>query len=771
MHGDVNDRQGQSSEPEDIFVELFAQVFGLEKVQALAHDFPVEDIYGNGRYIDYAIRTADYRVAFEVDGLTWHLPSAIPVAKYEDDLLRQNSLIHDGWRVYRWTERELRHEPEKVKEQLALFLESIPGLLSFDDFLPKQRGEVFELHAHQADALDALDQMRATGKTIALLTHAQGAGKTVVAICDAMRLGGRTLFLVHRRELVTQAYDEFKKRWPEASAGLYLGDVRDSDAYNIAGSIQSVAEHLKDFDPGAFRYLVIDEAHHAAAPTYKKVLAYFEPKFVLGLTATPERADGQSVLDIFCDYAHRLSLREAIERGALVPIRCVRVKTNVDLSRVRYNHVQYNRRDIERAIFIPPRDRLIVETYQKHVAGRKAVVFCVNVRHGEALAQLFRREGVPARSVSGRMPKTERGDYLEMFHAGDLRVLCACDILNEGWDCPDVEVLMMARPTLSKVIYLQQLGRGTRTAPGKECLVVFDFVDNATRYNHALNLNRVVGEKNYRPGGLLLAPAHLRQAEEDAVANGQAPTAVLDISLWAKDYEEIDLFNWQEAVVGMVSIYELEAELGTSEGNVRNAVERGTITPDHTLALGDRVYHYFKQDRLEEIRETLRIPKLADDDVKERFLAYATEMDMTTSYKPVMLLALLDSVDGRGQAKIVDVVLKFRHFYERRQAAGLPVERPKAVMSRVATLAESDVQRLVLSMPFEKFERRRYMEYARDLAYLRFVPRLWRQLNEHDLVLIRSACGTATAGYYERLRQEQGFGDTNASAAKPPLSG
>ena len=408
----INERQGLASAPEDAFVELFAQVFGLEKVQLLVHEYAIEDIYGAGRSIDYALRAADEKIAFEIDGLTWHHPGAITVDKFEDDLLRQNSLVHQGWRVFRWTDRELLHEPERVKDQLALFLESIPGLLSFDEFLPKQTGEVVELRQHQKDALDSLEQMRADRKTIALLTHAQGAGKTVVAISDARRLGGRTLFVAHRRELVTQAYDSLRDLWPEATAGLFMGDVRDYEEHNIAASIQSIADRLEDFPPTAFKYLIVDEAHHATAPSYKRLLGYFRPDFVLGLTATPDRADGQSILEIFRDCAHRLTLREAVERGELAPIRAFRVLTNVDLSRIRFNQIQYTRKDLEEAVIVPPRDRLIVDTYLNHVPGRKAVAFCVNVRHGEDLAELFRRSGVAARSVSGRMARADREKYL-----------------------------------------------------------------------------------------------------------------------------------------------------------------------------------------------------------------------------------------------------------------------------------------------------------------------------------------------------------------------
>jgi hypothetical protein len=268
---DNHPREALASSPEDIFVELFAQVFGVANVQLLIHEYPVEDIYGNGRSIDYALRTSDERIAFEIDGLTWHFPGTITIEKYEDDLLRQNSLIHEGWRVFRWTDRELSREPERVKEQLALFLERIPGLLSFDDFLPKQNGAVFELREHQIAALASLKQMRADRKTIALLIHAQGAGKTIAAISDAKLVGGRTLFLAHSVELVNQAYAKFRELWPEASTGRYMGEVRDFEEFNIAGSVQSVSQHLNDFSPTAFKYLIIDEAHHSTADTYKKI--------------------------------------------------------------------------------------------------------------------------------------------------------------------------------------------------------------------------------------------------------------------------------------------------------------------------------------------------------------------------------------------------------------------------------------------------------------------------------------------------------------------
>src|SRR5262245_33838138 len=208
---DNRDRGATSTAPEDLFTELFTQVFGPEKVLFLSPQHPVTDIYGASRFVDLALRARGEKISFEIDGLPWHIPDVVPAEKYEDDLLRQNSLIHQGWRVYRWTDRQVAHEPERVKEQLTLFLERLAGFLPFDDFLPRQAGEVLELREHQEAALLALERMRTEGKTIALLEHATGAGKTVTAIADARRLGGRTLWLVHRRDLVAQTQGAFQE--------------------------------------------------------------------------------------------------------------------------------------------------------------------------------------------------------------------------------------------------------------------------------------------------------------------------------------------------------------------------------------------------------------------------------------------------------------------------------------------------------------------------------------------------------------------------------
>jgi superfamily II DNA or RNA helicase len=746
------ERQQTSTKPQDLFAELFAQVFGLEKTQLLVPEHLVQDIYGGSRFIDFALQTSAEKVAFEIDGLLWHVPDAERIEKYEDDLLRQNSLIHHGWRVFRWTDRQISAESEQIKEQLLLFLERIPGLLEFDDFLPKQRGSLLELREHQEEALLALEDLRRNGNTIALLPHATGTGKTVTAISDAKGFGARTLFIVHTKDLVNQTTNQFRDIWPEVDCGRFLDVVHDTEEHVIVGTVQSISRNLVKFRPDEFGYLIVDEAHHATADSYQQILKYFKPQFTLGLTATPDRADGQSVLEVFRNAAHRLDLRQAVELGELVPIRCVRVETNVDLTKVRFNEVQYNRRDIEEAILVPSRDQLIVDTYLEHVLNRKAVVFCVNIRHGASLATLFQAHDIPTRSVSGRMSNADRKKALAEFAAGTVRVLCACDLLNEGWDCPDVEVLFMARPTLSKVIYLQQLGRGTRKSPGKESLIVFDLVDNATKYNASLSLHRILGEKKYRRGGLVLGNAEALRAEQDALDHGTLPIQSLPVSLWATDFREIDVFSWQESIKGLISSSDLETELATTEGRIRDAVKRGLLTPDHELPLGQRSYYYFRRDRIEEIRVQLDIPRVDDETIRELFLNFVQRMDMAASYKPVMLKAILAAVDEAGRVAVDEAAQRFLEFYVDRQRSMLMVERENSRMANPENLQMEDAREIMLSMPFRKFEQRKFLMHDKqNLAFIKFAPTLWRQLAAEDLLKICRTCDEAIQSYYEKL--------------------
>jgi len=750
----MNERTAQpsslpSTQPEDDFISLFAEVFGLEKTQLLVQEFPVLDLEGGARFIDFALRAGNKKFAFEVDGPTHYQPPAFDRNKYEDDLMRQNSLIHQGWQVYRWTDHELDQHRERVKEQLALFLERAPGLLDMDDFLPKQRAckADFNLRTHQSEALAWLDSIRAEDTTIALLGHATGSGKTFTAIEDARRIGSPVLYVAHTKNLIRQTERAVAEQWPEVSTGIIRGGRFEPEATFVLATVQSLCSRLNDIDPTRYRYLIIDEAHHAAADSYQQVLAYFRPVFTLGLTATPERPDGKPILDIFRDTAHRLSLKEAIERGELVPIRCVRVKTNVDLSRVRFNEIQYHRKDLEEAITIPARDELIVQTYLEHVHGRKAVTFAVNVRHGEALAERYRAQGVPARAVSGRMPSKERDAVLDAFARGELHMLCACDLLNEGWDCPDIEVLLMARPTLSKIIYLQQLGRGTRKAQGKDCLLVFDFVDNAGRYNQSWNVHRATGNRQYRPGGFVAAPKD--RIEEEALTGPQDPL-ILNLGLWAEHYEEIDVFDWQSTVKDMLPVAELERQLAASEGYLRNKVLQGELEPDHDLALGRRRYFYFAKERKQAIADQFGLKPVTAANIRERFFAFCEDMDMSASYKPVLLLALLDTVDDDGKASFSELTLAFRDFYLERFNCGLPAEKGKLRMRRVKELTESEIQRLILEMPFKKYAQRGFVDYARDLAQVRIVPTLWKRLDTNDRKWLREIAETRITEYFGR---------------------
>lgn len=745
---------------EDLFIRLFSDTFGAEKTGYLYSQYPFYDIYQNNRYADFVLENGISRIAIEIDDDATHNKALVSQQKYWDDMLKQNSMVHMGWDVYRWTVRQMQRQEDTVKDELRVFLGTDPRFREIDDYLPTQlgrslAGEKLELREYQLQALDALKAMREQKETIALLYQATGTGKTVTAVLDAKAVGGRTLFVAHTMELVNQAFETFRRLWPEVSAGKFSEGIHDTESQVICGSIQSIALNLELFRDDAFDYLIIDEAHHASADTYQKVLSYFKPKFTLGLTATPERTDDINILEIFKNTAHKLDIQTAVEIGALVPVRCIRIRTNIDMTKVRFNSVQYNIRELDSVICVTERNRLIVSTWLDFVKDKRTVVFCASVKHAELIADLFKEAGVTAAAVQGSMKTSDRKEVLAKFALGELKVLCACDLLNEGWDCPETEVLFMARPTMSKVLYTQQLGRGMRTAPGKDHLMVFDFVDNAGQYNAPYSLHRLMHVSEYRPGQTVIGRAGQREADEELYRRGDKPEAVIDYPVDALDYESVNIFNWQEEAAGMISQMEFVRRVDVQSETIEKYIREGKLIPDLIVPMSDsRKFCYFKEETLLAAAEEYGWQLIDDSNRKDQFLQMVRDMTMSYSYKPVLLKAFFTHADKDGRAAISDLTAYFRAYYEGRQERGEVVENSRSLFCR-ETYTDKEIERLILRMPFKRFEDMDMMHHSRTLGIVEMDKTIWKKMTDAEKDEILKICDESLERYYSRNLKNQ----------------
>ena len=712
-------------------MQLFCEAFGPEKTENLQVQYLCVDIYGRHRYIDFALESPESKIAIEIDGETYHNPSKVSENKYADDLLKQNSLIYDNWKVYRWIYSQLEKQPEKVKDELITFLGTSPMFKAFEADLPVQMGQTIELRDYQQEATKNLQKMREDGKTIALLYHSTGVGKTITAATDAKAVGGRTLFLVNALKLASQAQETCAKVWPEATLGEYTGSQKDMTQTVIFATVQSISKDLEKFSPTDFDYLIVDECHHAAANTYQKIFTYFHPKFILGLTATQERSDGEDMLELFQNVAHKMDLKTAVERGVLVPIRCIRVKTNIDLTDVRINGIKYNSQDLESKLFIPERNQLIVDTYLKYVNGKKTVIFCASVDHAAEIAMLLRDNGVKAEAVSGRDRVEVREKILKDYETG----------------------LFMARPTMSKTIYLQQLGRGTRRCPGKEDLLVVDFVDNANMFNMPYSLHRVLDIAKYQPMAYVLAPENKRKLDQDMLFQGEKPEAWLDVPIDVSDYEIIDLFNWQNSVKDMISQIEFVRMVDVQSETVERYIKDGKVKPDLSIPFGDkRMFHYFREESIRNIAKQYGWDLITPQNMADKFMKFIETMDMSYSYKPVLLKAIYEYMDTSGRVALSDVVDYFIDFYEDRKAHGMIAEKSTSIYQK-GGYTRKDVEKNILSNPFKRFEDMRFLMRCKDVETIEVNPIIFRKLTREDWLHIVDVCDKSLEKYYLRLKK------------------
>lgn len=344
----------------------------------------------------------------------------------------------------------------------------------------------------QQQALKEMAAMRSSGSTRYAVIAATGVGKTMLSAFDVGNVGARrVLFLAHRRHILEQAARDYARVLGDQSRQILL-QGRDSaselygDALQVFAMVWTLGNEnlLKRLPPNYFDYIVVDEFHHAAADTYRRVLDHFEPLYLLGMTATPERTDGQDVLEV-CDrnIAYEVRLLEAVDRGWLAPFQYYALYDPVDYSQLRWTGVGYDEAQLEEHLSRDTRADLIVTNlhrYQPSHETRKTIAFCSNVGHARWMAIAFRERGLEAAALTGATSEAERARLVERLEDDNdtLEILCTVDVLGEGVDIPSVTHILLLRPTHSFTVFIQQLGRGLRPYPGKSFVVILDFVGN-----------------------------------------------------------------------------------------------------------------------------------------------------------------------------------------------------------------------------------------------------------------------------------------------------
>lgn len=358
-------------------------------------------------------------------------------------------------------------------------------------------------YPYQYECLDCIEAHREKGERAGLVVMAMGLGKTVVVAFDAKRHfaagGGKLLYLCHMTDILYQARSEFEAIIGGGkSFGFFHGEEKKMQEVDcLFATFETMANWLDLFTPTEFDYIIVDESHHSHAETYFRTIQHFKPKFLLGLTGTPDRLDRKDIQSIYGKPLFNLSLEEALGKGYLTPVNYRILTDEISLEEIVNTPERrwsiHSLKALNRKIFIPKRDEEIANIIARHtqdIAGAKTIVFCPSVRYCDHLTEYI-SDGLPIHSY---IPGKERDVRLEMFRQDMLDTVLTVNCLNEGIDIPRANVLVFLRSTVSKAVFLQQLGRGLRKSPGKGKVVVLDFVGNLRRIRHVKEMLRSVEE-------------------------------------------------------------------------------------------------------------------------------------------------------------------------------------------------------------------------------------------------------------------------------------
>lgn len=474
------------------------------------------------------------------------------------------------------------------------------------------------------------------------------------------------------------------------------------------------------------------------------MIQYFDTDFTVGLTATDQRPDKKKLETVFGTYSTSLSLKVAMEKGIVAKANVYRIETNIDLSKVRFNGKDYVNADLEKRIRVTSRNELIVSVLKDYFlegeAGkRQGVVFCVNVAHANEMARLLNQAGI---SASGYTRQTKNPDaVMHAFKQKEIRFLCACNIISEGWDYPKLGNLVMARPTLSKVLYLQQIGRGLRKTDRKKNVIVIDVVDEYGAMVKAYNMHSIFANPYYVPFG-------------DITKMDYKPGEMVIIDGMEERIEritEVDIDSFEEKYGSYLSQEQIAREYFVSTGTVTSWIKKGKIIPSAEYKFGSRSIYLFSPEDVEKYRKELNIKKHNDSTIKQDFFEFLEERDYSLSYKMPFMLSFIKAVNAIGDADIEKVLDGYIAFYQNRIDRGLPVDRSTCPYNEKTLKDRKVISRNMLTNPFEKFERKRFLYYSKDLSVISMNHALYSQMTEEDWTRVKEQLTEDLKNYYAEM--------------------
>lgn len=572
-----------------------------------------------------------------------------------EDLFLNHSTIIDEEEMRRYSESWVKPRVYKHLDGEETFDNNIETNLDDKNIIG-----LYEPRGAQIEALYELRKKREEGYDKGLVVAATGIGKTYLAAFDS-RGYNRILFVAHREEILHQAAVSFKNVRLNNSVGFFYGDNKDTGSDFIFATVQTLGklQYLQEeyFTRDAFDYIIIDEFHHAAAGNYKNIIDYFQPEFMLGLTATPERLDNKDVFAL-CDNntAYEVRLKSAINKGWLVPFRYYGIYDEmVNYEAIDYKNGKYDDKQLEEALMINKRADLIIANYNKYKSER-ALGFCSSRRHAEFMAEYFSSKGVKACAVVSDGSSDycmDRKEAVNKLSKGDIKVVFSVDMFNEGLDIPSVDLVMFLRPTESPTVFLQQLGRGLRKYKGKNYLNVLDFIGNYKKAN--LIPLFLTGEPK-ATGGAKVMPN-----EEDYPED-----CFIDF-----DFRLIDIFKRMDQqgkkLYDLVKeeYYRIKEDLDYRPSRVEliNYIENDIYYKVKNVADKNPFRNYLKflkdLEELEEAEAELIGTKA------EEFINMIENTSMSKTYKMPVLLAFYN--DGKLKIRIneEDIYNSFRKFYSK----------------------------------------------------------------------------------------------------------